>query len=324
VLTQRREEARKSTSRLDRTAAAVQSRTDHIVAQMRALQASTDFRVASALVTFERPAHAAACLELYNSASATALGGCLQVRKRGHWERGAAKTDETILSWHTSSRFFSSSLFETVATALHQLGSSTRRGARDRGCPELGRSALALYILRVVPGEETAAQVTLSVMMCGTGVVGGRMQSSELRYRGTTALRVRRAPEPDDMAWENVHRTKLHTLPRRVASAAALAVLLLVTLVVVASFRTHVRLPRVCCVLHFVSCCRWTREWGFGRCRVLTTCLVRTLRLMSLADVAARDWMRIDGVGHDGGGGAAVRRVVAAALLCHQPGRARS
>jgi hypothetical protein len=91
VLTDRRVEAHKSTSRLDRIAAKVQSRTDHTMAQMRALQASTDFRVASALVTFERPAHAAACLALYNSASATALGGCLQVRKRettlGNMER---------------------------------------------------------------------------------------------------------------------------------------------------------------------------------------------------------------------------------------------
>ena len=31
-------------------------------------------------VTFERPAHAAACLALYGTASATALGGCLQAR----------------------------------------------------------------------------------------------------------------------------------------------------------------------------------------------------------------------------------------------------
>lgn len=87
MLAQRREQADKNTSRLDSMAANVRSRTEHTMAQMRVLQASTDFRVASALVTFERPAHAATCLTLYNSASATALGGCLQVRKREHWER---------------------------------------------------------------------------------------------------------------------------------------------------------------------------------------------------------------------------------------------
>jgi hypothetical protein len=49
------------------------------------------------------------------------------------------------------------------------------------------------------------------------------------------------AKRDEDVAWENVHQAKRLTLPRRAASVVVVAVLLLATLAVVASFRSLVR-----------------------------------------------------------------------------------
>ena len=59
-------------------------------------------------------------------------GGIYTRCRKGKFARTACKTDVTILSWHTPSRFFNAVGVETVATPLYPLGVARHR---DGGQP---------------------------------------------------------------------------------------------------------------------------------------------------------------------------------------------